>query len=97
MEEEGEKDRGLAACPRKTFIWSRPRKTSFWKMGSTSENALLEDGVNLLSSLSSVLKRKTDPDVIIYDQRELMVYDRAVMTFQIVNMLCPEGFQSKFA
>ena len=25
-----------------------------------------------------------------------MVFDRAVMTFQIVNMLCPEGLQNKF-
>ena len=27
--------------------------------------------------------------------RELIVFDRAVMTFKIVNMLCPEGLQNK--
>ena len=25
-----------------------------------------------------------------------MLFDRAVMTFKIVNMLCPEGLQNKF-
>ena len=25
-----------------------------------------------------------------------MIFDRAVMTFKIVNMLCPEGLQHKF-
>ena len=32
----------------------------------------------------------------VLDVRELMIFDRAVMTFKIVNMLCPEGLQNKF-
>ena len=28
--------------------------------------------------------------------RELIVFDRVVMTFKIVYMLCPEGLQHKF-
>ena len=27
---------------------------------------------------------------------QLMTYDRAVMTYKIVNQLCPEGLQNKF-
>ena len=32
----------------------------------------------------------------VLDVRELMLFDRAVMTFKIVNTLCPEGLQNKF-
>ena len=32
----------------------------------------------------------------VLDVGELMVFDRAVMTLKIVNMLCPEGLQNKF-
>ena len=32
----------------------------------------------------------------VLDVRGLMVFDRAVMTFKIVNMLCLEGLQNKF-
>ena len=38
---------------------------------------------------SSKMKDTYNRNVL--DVRELMLFDRAVMTFKIVNMLCPEG------
>ena len=32
----------------------------------------------------------------VLDARELMLFDRAVMTFKIVNTLCPQGLQNEF-
>ena len=32
----------------------------------------------------------------VLDVRELMVYGRAVMTFKLVNVRCPEGLRNKF-
>ena len=32
----------------------------------------------------------------ILDVNQLLTFDRAVMTFKIVNHLCPEGLQNKF-
>ena len=32
----------------------------------------------------------------ILNVNQLMTFDRAVMTFKIVNQLCPEGLQNKF-
>ena len=43
---------------------------------------------------SSKIKDACNRDVL--DVRELMLFDRAVMTFKIVNMLCPKGLQNKF-
>ena len=43
---------------------------------------------------SSKIKDAYNRNVL--DVRELMLFDRAVMTFKIVNMLCPEGLQNKF-
>ena len=42
---------------------------------------------------SSKIKDAYNKNVL--DVRELL-FDRAVMTFKIVNMLCPEGLQNKF-
>ena len=43
---------------------------------------------------SSKIKDAYNRNVL--DVRELMVFDRAVITFKIVNMLCPEDLQNKF-
>ena len=43
---------------------------------------------------SSKIKDAYNRNVL--DVRELMIFDRAVMTLKIVNMLCPEGLQNKF-
>ena len=43
---------------------------------------------------SSKIKDAYNKNVL--DVRELMLFDRAVMTFRIVNVLCPEGLQNKF-
>ena len=43
---------------------------------------------------SSKIKDAYNRNVL--DVRELMLFDRAVMTFKTVNMLCPQGLQNKF-
>ena len=43
---------------------------------------------------SSKIKDAYNKNVL--DVRERMLFDRAVMTFKIVNMLCSEGLQNKF-
>ena len=43
---------------------------------------------------SSKIKGAYNRNVL--DVRELMLFDRAVMTFKIFNMFCPEGLQNKF-
>ena len=48
--------------------------------------------MNLIES--SKIKDAYNRNVL--DVRELMLFDRAVMTFIIVNLLCPEGLQNKF-
>ena len=50
-------------------------------------------GFNLIES--SKIKDACNGNVL--DVRKLMLFDRAVMTFKIVNMLCPGGLQNKFA
>ena len=43
---------------------------------------------------SSKIKDAYNRNVL--DVRELMLFDRAVLTFKIFNMLCPESLQNKF-
>ena len=48
-------------------------------------------GFNLIESSRIEITYKTR----ILDVRELMMFDRVVMIFKVVNELCPQGFQNK--
>ena len=51
---------------------------------------------NIAFNLIESTKIKNAYNRNVLDVRELMVFDRAVMAFKIVNMLCPESLQNKF-
>ena len=67
-----------------------------WGALPSTKLSILQNYQNRAFNLIESSKIKEAYNRNVLDVRELMLFDRAVMTFKIVNMLCPEGLQNKF-
>ena len=67
-----------------------------WGALPSTKLSALQKYQNRAFNLIESSKTKDAYNRNVLDVRELMLFDRAVMTFKIVNMLCPEGSQNKF-
>ena len=67
-----------------------------WGALPSTKLSTLQKYQNRAFNLIESSKTKDAYNWNVLDVRELMSFDRAVMIFKIVNMLCPEGLQNKF-
>ena len=67
-----------------------------WEALPNTKLSTLQKYQNRAFNLIESSKIKDAYNRNVLDVREVMVFDRAVMMFKIVNMLCPEGLQNKF-
>ena len=67
-----------------------------WGALSSTKLSTLQRYQDRAFDLIESSKIKDDYNKNILNVNQLMTFDRAVMTFKIVNQLCPESLQNKF-
>ena len=67
-----------------------------WGALSNTKISILQKYQNMALDLIEYSKAKDAWNKKLMNISQLIMFDRAVMTYEIVNQLCPEGLQNKF-